>query len=96
MGYACKVDANHAEVVAALRAAGASVIDTSRLGKGVPDLIVGFREITLLMEIKNPKTQYGRRGLNKNQRVWAETWQGGAVAVVDGPDAALRALGVCK
>lgn len=95
-GYACKVDANHKEIVDAMKAVGASIIDTSRLGKGMPDVIVGFRGQTILMEIKNPKTQYGRKGLNANQRKWAEEWSGGPLSIVDSVDAALRMLGVLK
>lgn len=94
MRYGAKKDANHHEVVAALEKAGASVLDMSAIGGGFPDLIVGFRNLTLLMEIKNPKTAYGRRGFNKNQVRWQESWRGGPVALVDGPEAALRALGV--
>lgn len=76
-----------------MRTAGAYVIDTSKMGNGFPDLIVGFRGVTLLMEVKNPKTQYGRAGLNKRQKSWHAGWTGGALSVVDGPEAALRALG---
>lgn len=89
---AAKVDANHKEVVDALKTIGASIIDASRLGKGMPDLIVGFRGQTILIEVKNPKTQYGRKGLNENQRKWAESWRGGPLAIVDGVEAALRML----
>jgi endogenous inhibitor of DNA gyrase (YacG/DUF329 family) len=95
-GYACKVDENHKEIVDAMKAVGASIIDTSRLGQGMPDLIVGFRGQTILLEIKNPKTQYGRKGLNANQRKWAEGWTGGPLSIVDSVDAALRVLGVMK
>lgn len=94
--YACKVDANHREIVEAMKAVGASIIDTSTLGQGMPDLIVGFHGKTILMEIKNPKTQYGRKGLNVNQRKWAEGWTGGPLSIVDSVDAALRMLGVMK
>ena len=93
MRYGAKKDANHNEVVAALEKAGASVLDMSAIGGGFPDLIVGFRGVSLLMEIKNPKTSYGRRGLNKNQIRWQEIWRGGPVSMVDGPEAALRAIG---
>ncbi len=36
-----KVDTNQADIVAALRAAGASVADMHELGHGYPDLLVG-------------------------------------------------------
>lgn len=60
------------------------------------DLLVGLGGITLLMECKNPKTGYGKRGANSNQKSFMETWQGGPVSLVDGPEAALRALGVLR
>jgi hypothetical protein len=95
-GYACKKDANHSEIVDILTKIGASVIDMSNVGKGFPDLIVGFQSKTILMEIKNPKTAYGKKGLNKNQVKWKEEWTGGVYCVVDSPDAALRMIGVIK
>jgi hypothetical protein len=94
--YGRKKDANHNEIVDALTNAGAYVIDMSHVGKGFPDLIVGFQNTTILMEIKNPKTSYGKRGLNKNQLEWKEKWLGGAYCVVDSIEAALRMIGVCN
>jgi hypothetical protein len=94
MGYACKKDANHNEIVGALQKAGAYVLDMSHVGRGFPDLIVGFRSKTILMEIKNPKTSYGRKGLNKNQLKWKEQWTGDTYCVVDSVEAALRMIGV--
>lgn len=93
-GYACKKDANHNEIVEALQKVGASVIDMAHVGRGFPDLIVGFNSKTLLVEIKNPKTQYGRQGLNKNQKKWKDEWVGGEYCVVDSVEAALRMIGV--
>jgi hypothetical protein len=59
-------DGNEAAIVDALRAAGATV---TRLGDaGVPDLLVGYRGSTLLLEIKLP---LGARG-GKAQRREAE------------------------
>jgi hypothetical protein len=89
---AAKVDMNQEAVVSALRAAGASVWVLGR----PTDLLVGFRSVTLLVEVKNPDTGYGKRGANKNQREFMEKWKGGPVSLVDGPEAALRALGVLK
>jgi hypothetical protein len=96
MKYGAKKDANHHVVVEALQKVGASVIDMSHVGGGFPDLIVGFQSKTILMEIKNPKTSYGKKGLNKNQLKWKEHWIGGVYCVVDSPDAALRMIGVLK
>jgi hypothetical protein len=95
-GYACKKDANHNEIVEAMTKAGAYVLDMSHVGRGFPDLIVGFQNMTILMEIKNPKTNYGKKGLNKNQLKWKEQWTGGTYCVVDSVEAALRMIGVVK
>lgn len=89
MRHAARVDASQEAIVSALRAAGASVT----LIKWPVDAIVGFRNLTILMEFKTPGTQYGKKP-NKNQRSFMETWNGGPVSLVDGPEAALRALGV--
>lgn len=94
MKYGVKKDANHKEVVEALRAAGVSVIDMAHVGSGFPDLICGANGLTVLVEIKNKKTAYGRRGLNKLQQAWKNAWTGGPYAIVDSPEAALRAMGV--
>lgn len=84
MRYGAKKDANHVEIVAAMRLCGLSVLDVSTLGCGVPDLIVFIPQLAeiRLVEIKNLKTGYGRRGLNKNQRDWLKWWKGSDVIIV--------------
>ena len=90
--YAARVDANQAQIISALKAAGASVLVI-----GLPvDLLVGHNNVTMLMEVKNPGSRYGKKGANANQTVFMQTWRGGAVALVDGPEAALRAIGCIK
>lgn len=96
MRRAARLDANQKQIIDALNAAGACVLDMSRVGGGFPDLIVGFQSKTILMEIKNPKTAYGRKGLNDNQLKWKESWIGGPYCVVDSIDSALRMIGVAK
>jgi hypothetical protein len=93
---AAKIDANHEAVVLALRSAGASVQSLAGVGKGVPDLLVGFKNQTLLMEVKDGFKPPSRRLLTEDQLKWHGSWNGGALAVVDSPDAALRMIGVLK
>ena len=93
-GYGSRKDDNHKEIVEALTKAGAYVLDMSHVGRGFPDLIVGFQSKTFLMEIKNPKTSYGRKGLNTNQLKWKESWTGGSYFVVDSIESGLSAIGV--
>ena len=93
---AARIDANHEQVVSALRAAGASVQSLAGVGKGVPDLLVGFQGKTLLMEVKDGKKTPSERRLTDDQIRWHGAWNGGPLAIVDGVDAALRMLGVMK
>lgn len=96
MRRAAKIDANQTQVVEALRAAGATVQSLAAVGQGVPDLLVGFQGKTLLIEVKNGRKPPSQRQLTEDQLKWHGAWRGGPVAIVDGPDAALRMLGVMK
>jgi hypothetical protein len=96
MRRAAKIDANQESVVIALRAAGASVQSLAAVGKGVPDLLVGFKGQTLLMEIKDGLKAPSAQRLTEDQLTWHGAWKGGSLAVVDGPEAALRMIGVIK
>ena len=60
---ALRVDENQKAIVKALEQVGAFVWI---IGRPV-DLLVGFRGMTILMEVKNPKTSYGKK-LNVNQK----------------------------
>jgi Holliday junction resolvase len=93
---AARIDANHEQVVSALRAAGASVQSLAGVGKGVPDLLVGFQGKTLLMEVKDGRKTPSERRLTEDQVRWHGAWNGGPLAIVDGVDAALRMLVVMK
>ena len=93
---AAKIDANQEKVVDALRAAGATVQTLATVGKGVPDLLVGYQGKTLLLEVKDGRKPPSARKLTQDQLKWHGAWRGGPLAVVDGPDAALRMLGVMK
>lgn len=89
---AARVDANQNEIVKALRDAGASVAITSRVGDGFPDLVVGFREETYLMELKMP-----RSGLKTSlQEIFFLRWCGGSLNIVKTPEEALNIIGVLK
>jgi hypothetical protein len=96
MRRAARVDSNQDQVVEALRAAGATVQSLAAVGQGVPDLLVGFQGQTLLMEVKNGRKPLSQRQLTEDQLKWHGAWRGGPMAIVDGPDAALRMLGVLK
>lgn len=77
-----QVDANQAAVVAALRAAGATVQHLHEVGQGCPDLLVGFRGRNYLVEIKNAAAG---GSLNAEQVKWHRAWRG-HVAVFTSPE----------
>lgn len=86
MRHAARVDSNQKAIVDALRKAGAYVYII-----GLPvDLLVGYRNRTILVEIKSSS----KSRLTALQRDFFENWCGDGLARVDSPDAALRMLGV--
>ena len=91
-----KVDGNQADIVDALRRAGASVTSLAAVGKGVPDLLVGHRNRTALIEVKDGSLPPSARGLTLDQQIWHAEWRGGTLAVVCDVESALRVLKVME
>lgn len=89
------VDANHAEIVRALRAVGASVESLAAAGSGFPDLAVGYRGKNFLLEVKDGAKSASRKALRPSQVEWHARWRG-QVAVVESVDDALRAIGAVR
>ena len=88
MRHAARVDSNQKAIVDALRKAGAYVWII-----GLPvDLLVGYRNRTILVEIKSSS----KSRLTGLQRDFFENWCGDGLARVDSPEAALRMLGAIK
>lgn len=91
MRRAAKVDANQALIVGALRACGAAVQSLAAVGKGCPDLLVGFKGRNLLMEVKDGRKPPSDRKLTPDQIEWHTAWAG-QVVVVENVEQALAAL----
>ena len=94
MRLAARTDRNHKEIVRVLRQLGASVCDLSGVGHGCPDILVGFRGKTHLMEIKDGLKSPCRRRLTPDEQEWHESWRGRPVAVVESVPDALEVIGV--
>jgi hypothetical protein len=88
---AAKVDANQADVVSALRKVGASVTPIHMVGSGCPDLLVGFRGRTVVMEVKDGAKPPSARKLTDDEAVWFGNWKGEAY-VVETPEQAINYL----
>ena len=93
MRRAARTDANHARVVKALLDAGAFCQSLAAVGVGCPDILVGFRGETFLIEVKNPEAPPSDRVLTDAQKKFHRLWRGRPIAVVETPDEALRVIG---
>lgn len=81
MRRAAKIDANQPDIVAALRKIGAQVVPTHTVGQGFPDLVVGFRGRTVLMEVKDGSKPPSARKLTPDQEVFHRAWTGEIVVI---------------
>ena len=79
-----KVDAIQPAIVEALRAIGASVVLLHAVGKGCPDLLVGYKNRNVLLEIKSLHGSH-----TPQQRFWHSQWKG-QVYTVNSIDRALE------
>ncbi len=92
MRRAARIDANQPDIVKVLRAVGASVAHIHMVGQGLPDIIVGFRGVNYLMEIKDENKPPSKRRLTPDEKDWHDNWRG-SVVVVNNEDEALKAIG---
>lgn len=92
---AARKDANQDEIRDACRAVGATVAIIHQLGRGIPDLLVGFRGINYLMEVKDGSKPPSERRLTDDEAKWHDTWRG-QVDVVESIDDALRLIGAIQ
>ncbi len=90
MRFAARTDHNQAEIVAALRHAGALVCSLAGVGQGVPDLLVSAGRGLILLEVKNGAKPPSARKLTSAQRCYQA--MGWPVTVVTNVDDALAAL----
>ena len=93
MRRAARIDANHAEVVEALRSAGCKVWSTADVGHGFPDLLVGYRGVLHLLEVKNGSKPPSKRKLTEDEAKFHNEWSPFPVHVVNNPIEALTAVG---
>lgn len=88
-----RVDANQPEIVKALRDVGCSVQHLHALGKGCPDLLVGYMGKNYLMEIKDGSKPPSKRKLTEDEVEWYESWRG-SLYVVGNVTEALLVVGI--
>ena len=92
---AARIDGNQPDIVQALEAVGASVQSLAPVGSGCPDLVVGYRGVNHLIEIKDPAQAPCDRRLNSYQKQWHSGWKGKA-HLVETPEQALMVIGALR
>ncbi len=90
--YAARVDANQPEIIKDLRAIGATVQPLHQVGKGCPDLLVGFRGLNHLLEVKDGDKPPSKRRLTPAEQRWHDEWRG-QKAIVKNVDEAYKVIG---
>lgn len=93
MRRAARVDDNQREIVEELRRVGCSVWSLAGVGKGFPDLAVGFRGRNLFLEVKDGSKPPCKRKLTPDEEAFHASWRG-HVAVVESVEDALKIVGV--
>jgi Holliday junction resolvase len=83
-----RVDENQKTIIHTFIALGASVIDLSAVGRGCPDISIGYNKQTVFVEIKSSeKAKY-----TEAQVKFMQNWKGGPVCRIDSVDAAIRLI----
>ena len=71
-----RVDGNQAEIVADLRGIGATVQHLHMVGKGCPDILVGYRGNNWLFEIKMKNGK-----MTPDEITWHSDWNGRVITI---------------
>ena len=95
MRRAARVDENQGLIVKALRACGATVRIITQ-GDGIPDLLVGYRGHTILMEVKDGNKPPSARQLTTAEHIFFDQWTGGKLFIVNSVEEALDVLKDCR
>lgn len=92
--YRARVDANHGDIVTALRSVGAGVQSLASVGDGCPDLLVAFRGAWHVLEVKDGTKPPSHRKLTPAEEMWLMRFDEVApVYVVNSIDEALEVIG---
>ena len=86
--YKKRVDENQKQIIHTFIALGATVLNLSRVGEGCPDLLIGFKNKSVLVEIKKDS----KAMFTEPQVKFMQNWRGGPVSRIDSVDAAIRLI----
>jgi hypothetical protein len=71
-----RTDANQKEIVSQLRQLGVSVQHLHGVGDGCPDLLLGYRKMNFLIELKDGKKIPSEKKLTNDEQRFFNTWKG--------------------
>lgn len=71
-----RVDANQKQIVKELRDIGLSVLILSEVGKGCPDILVGYKNSNFLFELKDGKKLPSQQKLTDHEKKFHDAWLG--------------------
>ena len=87
-----RTDANHKEIIDGLRKFTAlSVFSTHMIGKGFPDIVIGYKGINYLVEIKDGAKIKSRKKLTDDEIKFHGSWFG-QIMIAENVDDVLRLL----
>jgi len=87
-----KTDANHKEIMDGCRMVPSlSVFSTHMVGKGFPDIVIGYKGINYLVEIKDGKKMKSQKKLTDDEIKFHGSWNG-QIIVAENLDDILRML----
>lgn len=89
--YAKRIDSNQNSIVKALRDHGAFVRVVTQ-GDGIPDLLVAYKGVTALLELKDGDKFPSQRKLTTAEQKFFDEWTGGLLVIVNSVEEALDVL----
>jgi len=92
---AARVDDNQREIASVFRKLGASVVITSAVGQGFPDLVIGIHGVTCLVEVKDGKKRKSATQLTTDQEIFHSEFCG-MIAIVKTVDDAINLIAEMK
>jgi len=76
MRLKARTDYNQKLIVEQLRKLGVSVAITSMMGKGFPDLVLGYQNRNFLVELKDGAKPKSQKGLTMDEAKFFTAWKG--------------------
>ena len=83
---------NQSKINDNVRAHSSMFHDTGSLGGGFPDLVVGYRGVLYLLEVKDGNKPPSKRRLTPDEQKFFNDWAGYPVHVVNSTEEAINAI----